>query len=150
MMNISDFIASGRELYQRHISPICEKYDLTSMELAIILFLANNPKYDTASDIIEIRHLTKSHVSTSIRSLEERKYLKKEYRNGNHRTSHLVLLPASKKAVKDGQRAQKDYLDIMANGFSSSELALLQQQLSRVYENVTRELEKEKNKKQGK
>ena len=33
---------------------------------SILLFLANNPEYDTASEIVRVRQLTKSHVSASI------------------------------------------------------------------------------------
>jgi len=141
-MNVLDFIASTQELYQRYMVPVCNSYNLTSMELAILLFLANNPQYDTATDIIEKRHLTKSHVSISIRSLEERGFLKKEYRNGNHRTSHLVLLPASKKVVKEGQKTQKQFLSVLARGFDAAEMNLIKKQLVHVYENVTDELSK--------
>ncbi len=135
-----DFISSQHELYQRYMAKVSGKFDLTSMELAIILFLANNPEYDTAKDIVERRHLTKSHVSISIRSLEEKEYLKKEFRNGNHRTSHLVLLPASKKAVKEGQKAQRDFMAVMARGFSESELDRIKKEINRVYDNIILEL----------
>ncbi|MCR5770553.1 MAG: MarR family transcriptional regulator [Butyrivibrio sp.] len=139
-MTVLDFIASTQELYNRSISKVCNKYELTNMEMAIILFLANNPQYDTATDIVNKRHLTKSHVSTSIRSLEEKNYLKKEYRNGDHRTYHLVLLPASKKMVKDGQKAQKAFLNVLTKDFTASELGMMQKYLQHVYDNVIKEL----------
>ena len=53
-----------KTLYARCIEEVCTAYKLTRMELDILLFLANNPCYDTATDIIEIRYLAKSQVSS--------------------------------------------------------------------------------------
>ncbi len=80
-MSIIDFIASFSELYEKRMAPVSTSFDLTAIELSIILFLANNPEYDTAKDIVNKRHLTKSHVSVSLRDLEERGYIKKALKN---------------------------------------------------------------------
>ena len=50
------------ELYENMVSPVCEKYELTYMEFTVLMFLANNPQYDTATQIVRYRHLAKSHV----------------------------------------------------------------------------------------
>lgn len=42
-----------KKIYDQSLEPVCKKYQLTRMELDILLFLANNPGYDTAKDIIE-------------------------------------------------------------------------------------------------
>ena len=70
---------------------ICEKYELTYMEFTVLMFLANNPQYDTATQIVRYRHLAKSHVSVSIRSLQERGLILGEHKGGNHRTIHLSV-----------------------------------------------------------
>lgn len=36
------------------------------------MFLYNNPKYNTAADIVKVRKSTKSHVSTSLKLLEDK------------------------------------------------------------------------------
>ena len=59
------------------------------MEFNILLFLANNPEFDTAAQIIKKRAFTKSHVSMSVRSLEERGLLTGEYYGTDRRTIHL-------------------------------------------------------------
>ena len=50
------------------------------MEFNILLFLANNPEFDTAARITKKRAFTKSHVSMSVRSL------------GRARTAHWGIL----------------------------------------------------------
>ena len=62
------------EVYASMVLPVCKKYGLTYMEFTVLLFLANNPQYDTATQIIKYRHIAKSHVSISIRSLQERAF----------------------------------------------------------------------------
>lgn len=137
---ILDFLITEKELYDRLLEPVCEKHELTMTELAIVLFLANNPEYDTARDIVKIRHLAKSHVSVSLRSLEEKSLLRKESRNGNHRTEYLVLTEASKPIVKDGQHAQKAFENVLKRGLSQEEETLFSNLLNRMYQNASEAL----------
>ncbi len=137
-MKALDFAACIMKLYEKQMEPISREYDLTAMELNILLFLANNPEYDTAKDIVERRYLTKSHVSISIRSLEERNLLRKENRNGNHRTTHLVLLPEADKIIRRGQNAQASYMETLMAGLSEAEVQSLRLSLDRIGENALR------------
>ena len=70
--NYFDTMARAQKGYARLLEPICKKWNLTRNELDVILFLANNPDYDRAVDIVNHRGLSKSHVSLSINSLESR------------------------------------------------------------------------------
>ena len=65
-------MARAQKGYARLLEPVCKKFDLTRNELDVILFLANNPNFDRAVDIVNNRGLTKSHVSMSVASLESR------------------------------------------------------------------------------
>ena len=62
-------ITSCYELFTRKV---CDRYQLTQMEYDILMFLHNNPKHNTAADIVKIRKSTKSHVSTSLKALENK------------------------------------------------------------------------------
>ena len=57
-------------LHEQYCKEVREKYCLTQMQFDIIMFLYSYPQYDTASDIVRIRHLTKSHVSLALSNLE--------------------------------------------------------------------------------
>ena len=62
MYHLLESIFMSRELYQTIMAPVCEKYGLTATELIVLMFLANNPDCDTASDIVARRRLKKSAV----------------------------------------------------------------------------------------
>ncbi len=135
-MNYLDFISDTQELYQRSMSPVSLKYDLTSMELTILLYLANNPGHDTAAEITKKRHLTKSHVSTTVRSLEEKGLLVKEYRGNDRKTIHLVLCDSAGDIIRDGQTAQKRFLSGMSAGLSEKQLKDMDACFEHIYQNV--------------
>ncbi len=125
-----------KTLYSRCVGEICEKRDITRMELDILLFLANNPCFDTATDIVEIRYLSKSQVSASVKLLEERGYLKKEYGAGNRKTAHLKICEAAAEAVADGRSAQEKFLEILLKGFSEDEIEAIRGYNSRIFDNL--------------
>jgi len=133
--------AAGERLYNQMVAPVCEKHALTYMEFTILLFLANNPQYDTAAEIVKYRRLVKSHVSTSIRSLQEKGLLSAQHWEPDRRTQHLKVLPAAQAAVEDGQAAQKRFGEALFEGFSGEEYDLLAALMDRIDGNIRRHLD---------
>lgn len=67
-----------KRYYEMKVSGVCEKYQLRQLENDILMFIYNNPAYNTAADIVRIRKSTKSHVSTSLKVSEGRGFIEKE------------------------------------------------------------------------
>ena len=83
-----DFFAHTRTLellYHKMQAPVLEEYHLTQIELDVLLFLSHHPQQDTAKDIVEIRRLTKSHVSAAVEGLVQRQYLQRLRRPSPYR-----------------------------------------------------------------
>lgn len=125
-----------KALYAKCVETVCETYRMTRMELDILLFLANNPRFDTAAEIVEIRYLSKSQVSASVKRLETRGYIRKTYENQNRKTAHLKLCPKASDTVRDGRAAQEKFLAIMLSGFSQEETRKMKQYFERIQENI--------------
>ena len=134
-----------KKLYSRCVGDVCVRHRISRMELDILLFLANNPLYDTATDIVDIRYLSKSQVSASIRLLEECGYIRKEYTGGNRKTAHLKICEAAAEILRDGKAAQEKFLSIMMEDFSPDEQICMKQYYDRIYHNISRYLKEEKN-----
>lgn len=132
-----------KTLYANCVEPVCEKHQLTRMELDILLFLANNPQFDTAASIVEIRHLTKSHVSTSIKNLEARGFLTKSYAPGNRKTAHLAITPAATQMIADGKCAQESFQKIIFQNFSEKERDTIRQLFSQIADNIRTQIKEE-------
>ena len=125
-----------KALYSKCVEGVCVKYNITRMELDILLFLANNPCFDTASDIIEVRYLSKSQVSSSIKLLEQCGYIRKEYLKCNRKTAHLRICKGAVDIIHDGQAAQEEFISIMLNGFSWEEIDSINKQNDRILRNI--------------
>ena len=113
LFNLWELNLPLKTLYSFCMDPVCKKYNVNRTELDILLFLANNPQYDTAADIVNVRFLARSHVSISIKELERLGYLEGRYNPGNHNTIHLSILEPAAALVADGQRAQQDFYSIL-------------------------------------
>ena len=125
-----------KRLYDQSLQWVFGEYSLTRMELDILLFLANNPQFDTATDIINRRGLTKSHVSSSIQHLVELGYLQRCYLQDNRKVVHLRVLEAADEIVAAGRRAQEEFFSKLFAGFSSGQQRQLEEITEKISQNV--------------
>lgn len=140
MINLFSHYANGEKLYEKIVGKVLAKYELTYMEFNIIMFLYNNPQYDTQAQLVSIRHLAKSHVSTSVKELVNRNFLTSEFYEKNHKTSHLKLTNLTDEIVRDGLEAQKEYRKVLTEGFTKEEIGELLEYISRIDENINKNL----------
>ena len=136
MYSVFEHFLMGEYAYTQTMMPVCEKHELTYTELTVLMFLANNPTLDTASDIVKCRNIAKSHVSVSVRSLEERGLLTKEFQNGNRRSFHLRLTEQAAPIITDGKEAQEHFGEILFQGVSESEKNTVTAVLQKMDQNV--------------
>ncbi len=137
MRTLLENYTAEKSLYAHTLAPVYQKYQLTYMELSALLFLANNPDFDTAAQIVKYRQLTKSHVSMSLKTLQQRGLLVGQQRPDDRRTVHLKLTDAARPIIADGQQAQQAFLDQMLAGFTPEEIRLYQEFQARIHHNLT-------------
>lgn len=136
MYNLLENIFASKELYLTILAPVCEKYDLSHTDLMIILCLANNPQLDTATDIIKLRKLTKSAVSMSVRTLQDKGLIAGEHLNGNHRSIHLSVCESALPIVEEGKAAQDRFFSIISDGFTDGEKEQFKSYFERITANI--------------
>ncbi len=130
-----------RSLYTLCVEPVCRDYGVTRTELDILLFLDGSPDHDTAAEIADQRCLAKSHVSTSIRSLEKNGYLTRLTGRTDRRLIHLGLSEKAARLVKAGKDARDVFLEIITAGLDAEERARLHVYIEKMEENVLSYLE---------
>lgn len=144
MNSLLENLYVNRELHSVLLNSICAKYKLTRTEMLVLLFLRKNMSYDTATDIVEKLKITKSHVSASVRDLEERGYLKGNYEGQNRRTIHLQLCDDAEEIIKEGESIQDEFTSIICRGFSEEEKGILKNYIQRMTENANEYLRNRK------
>lgn len=79
---------------------VCDQYGLTQMEYDILMFLYNNPRHNTAAEIVRIRKSTKSHVSTSLKNLENKGLVERIQSKDNKKHIEIILLDKAESIVE--------------------------------------------------
>lgn len=110
-----------KSLYLHLTAPVCAAYGLSQMEFNVLLFLANNPQYNTAADVVRMRHLAKSYVSTSVQALLARGLLHAERSSADRRAIHLSVTALAKEIVEAGRSAQQQFGQTLFVGISAEE-----------------------------
>lgn len=111
-------------------------YGLTRNEIDVLLFLVNNPGYDTARDIVELRALTKSHVCKSVESLAARGFLRGEQDVRDRRCVHLKILPEAAPVVEACQKIQQEFIRTAYRGISGEERQIMERVFVKMLENL--------------
>lgn len=107
--------------YELLSGEVCDRYELTQMEYDILMFLHNNPQLNTAAEIVKIRKSTKSHVSTSLKKLENRGFVKRTQSEDNKKHIEIVLLDRAALIVEAGLNAQKQFAQDVLSGLTKEE-----------------------------
>lgn len=125
-----------KSMYDDCVKPVCAEFGLASIELDILMYLETNPDCCTATDIVNLRKLTKSHVSSALKNLSEHGYVEKYYRKGNRKTIYLKLTDAAEPVVAKGKEAQKNFASILFGGFSEQDLDIMHNYHEKLNRNV--------------
>lgn len=131
-----DTMDNARKIYAKNLEPVCRQWDLTKCELDVLLFLHNNPEYDRAADIVQYRGIAKSHVSLSVKNLEEKGLLSRTFSPEDRRTAHLVLSEQAKSIAEESRELQLEFFQRIYTGISDEEFALWRSITKRVRDNI--------------
>ena len=128
-------------IYRSHCAKYCKKMHLNQTALELIVFLGNNPEYNTAKEICEYRGLKKSMVSITIDQLVEKGYMIRETDQRDRRIQHLFLTDKSAPTVKMGKEAQSEIFGSLTTEISREELTSAEDVLYKIERRIA-EIEK--------
>ena len=122
--------------YELLSGEVCDRYELTQMEYDILMFLHNNPQLNTAAEIVKIRKSTKSHVSTSIKSLENKGLIEKKQSESNKKHIEIFVTESAKSIIYEGIDAQKRFAHDVLKGFSDEEITTFKNIFEKICNNA--------------
>lgn len=99
------------QLYSARCKPLCREIGMPQTAFDILMFFANNPEYDTASDIVKTRYIKANLVSVNVDSLVREGYLKREKSPGDRRKVRLVCTEKAWPVVERGRQLQDHFMD---------------------------------------
>ena len=89
--------------YAALCKPLCQKLHLPQTAFDILMFLANNPGYQTASDVVEVRKLKANLVSVNVDRLVQ------EADPGDRRRTLLRCTEKACPIIEQGRALQEEF-----------------------------------------
>jgi len=112
------------EVYEEMCREICREADLHQVSFDIMMFLANNPDFNTACDITNIRGIKKNMVSFHVERLVRGGYLERKPIPEDRRKVRLVLTPKAEPVVEKGREVQRRFYEYASEGISEEEIEI--------------------------
>ena len=142
-METNDVVMSGiqlKKLMAKKVEPIIHECGLRPVEVDILVFLHREKSIDTAKGIIQMKHLSKAHISKSIDNLRSRGYIQLNEDENDHRIWHISLTERSKEVIRQVTDIYAECREIMQRGISPEELEIVKKVISKMNQNINEEL----------
>ncbi len=116
-----EFVHKADLAYGAMCHSLCRELNLTQTAFDILLFLANNPKRDTASDIVEIRKIKANLVSVNVNRLVEEGYLRRDTIPGDRRKTRLLCTDKAQPIIRRGRALQARFAERLLIGMNDAQ-----------------------------
>lgn len=139
-MNPIEFISistKAMKTYETFCQPVCKKFQINQTSFDVLMFLANNPEYNTARDICEIRGIRTGIASVAIDLLVKNGYLQRQPDARDRRITRLILTEKSGEIIQNGRLIQRKFGKQLTAGISEEELAAYMKTAQKFRDNIT-------------
>ena len=106
-----EFVQKFNLAYNVMCKPLCQQLKLPQTAFDILMFLGNNPQYQTARDIVKIRNIKANLISINVEKLVKEGYLRREEIKGDRRKTKLIITEKAHPVIKEGQQLQQGFVD---------------------------------------
>lgn len=122
--------------YTSLFEPLLKKYGLSQAEVDVLAFLHNNPEYNHAQDIVDVRGISKGHVSMAVEKLVHKGYLDRQPDPHNRRCNILTIDASAKKLVNEIIAIQNTFNQTAYTAVRKEDKAVFHEVLYQIYQNL--------------
>lgn len=102
-----EFAQKFQLAYSAMCKPLCQQIKLPQTAFDILMFFANNPQYQTARDVVEIRKLKANLVSVNVDKLVSEGYLERHAAPDDRRKTLLLCTQKAQSIIEQGRAVQE-------------------------------------------
>lgn len=121
-LELITFHTKAAKAYEKLCQPLCKKYHLNQTCMDVLMFLSNNPAYNTARDLCEVRGIRSGNASVAIDTLVRQDFLTRHPDSSDRRITRLSLTETAVPLITEGKLIQKQYARLLADTISEDEL----------------------------
>ena len=122
--------------------PLCRELGLPQTAFDILMFLANNPGYKTASDIVEVRHIKANLVSVNVDKLVQEGLLERRPVPGDRRKTELLCTEKAQPIIERGHALQEAFVQSLVAGIDETQMQLFCKTIGQMSRNLEKLLER--------
>lgn len=111
--------------YEKTIIDKTKNVDIKVSESKILLFLYNNKEYNRAKDIVEMRGFAKSYVSSTLKTLEDKKYISVNTNINNRREQNISITDRGFEVLKCLKDAEAEAIIKIKENFGNNNFVQL-------------------------
>lgn len=97
--------------YTNVCKPLCHTLNIPQTAFDILMFFANNPSYQTARDVVEIRKIKANLVSVNVERLVKEGYLVREELSNDRRKTRLICTQKAQPIIEQGRALQQTFFE---------------------------------------
>ncbi|MFQ6807215.1 MAG: MarR family winged helix-turn-helix transcriptional regulator [Lachnospiraceae bacterium] len=125
-----------RRLMEKELEPVERRYGLQKIDMHILFFLAKSADHNTAKDIVQLNMFTKGHISQSLTRLQKKGYIQIMQDKEDRRCTHNYLSGDADEIIQELKKAYRNIQDIILNGVTEEEQAVLASVAKKVGQNI--------------
>lgn len=99
------------QVYGVLCKPLCQEIKMPQTAFDILMFLANNPEYSTARDIVEIRKIKANLVSINVDKLVQEGFLERQSIANDRRKTKLICTEKAQPIIDKGHKLQENFIE---------------------------------------
>lgn len=131
-----EFIRKFSLTYAAACKPLCQELKLPQTAFDILMFLANNPAYQTAADIAEVRRIKPNLISVNVERLVREGYLRREGVAGDRRKTRLRCTAQAEPVAARGRAVQEAFFAQLFSGVDEAARAAFFDTAARMNDNL--------------
>ena len=128
--------------YNRTCKSLCQELKLPQTAFDILMFLANNPEFNTARDICEIRGIRSGMASVAVDFLVKNGYLIRQADPDDRRIWRLLITEKSTEIILTGKQIQQEFGHQLTEGISEKDLKVYMEIAEKFKENILKIVQK--------
>lgn len=125
-------------VYTNYCKSLCHELNLNQTAFDILMFLANNPEYTSAKDIVNVRKIKANLVSINVDKLVQLGYLKRKQISKDRRKVKLCLTNKANEIVEKGRNVQDEFVKELLEGIDEQTISVVQKAFQKMEENMER------------
>ena len=128
--------------YNRTCKSLCQELKLPQTAFDILMFLANNPEFNTARDICEIRGIRSGMASVAVDFLVKNGYLIRQADPDDRRIWRLLITEKSTEIILTGKQIPQEFGHQLTEGISEKDLKVYMEIAEKFKENILKIVQK--------